>query len=210
MVTTSISVNAMMALPCATLSSKKRAIKSAVPVLCMAPATGINAASKIITGQSMASYTALSGTVRKAMLANTPMAKETAAGSNPKAALPTANNMMALASHALRLLGMRKSRSASGTQPESTPNSARASAWPCSSNKSPAWTVIVLSRLFEREPSRETANRFSPYRLRNRMSWAERPAMTLAGNTANSISTMSCWARALSSFSSLFFSSSLS
>ena len=55
MVTTRIRPRPTMALPWARWSSMKRAIRSAVPVVSMAPATGIKAASSTTTGQSTVS-----------------------------------------------------------------------------------------------------------------------------------------------------------
>src|SRR5690606_42093300 len=85
-VTTRIRTSPSTGWPCSTGSNSTRALRSAVPVDSMAPATGISAASSTTTGQSMALYTSLGGTVRKAIDTTTPSANETAAGTSPTAA----------------------------------------------------------------------------------------------------------------------------
>ena len=67
MVTTSISVRAMIGLPWAMCSSRVRASTSAAPVSAMAPASGISAPSRTMMGQSMASYRRRSGITRVSM-----------------------------------------------------------------------------------------------------------------------------------------------
>jgi hypothetical protein len=63
---------------------------------------------------------------------------------------------------AMRLSGMRNSRSPSGTQPVSLMKSAITSAGPCISSRSPDFSLSVRSRAFGGCPSRDTASRFSP------------------------------------------------
>ena len=137
MVTTSTRASATTGWPCATPSMSACASRSAVPVVVMAPATGMSAASKVMTGQSMCSYTLRGGTVRSTSEASTPSANDTAAGSQPSAAPSTASAITPTASRALRGLGMCSSRSASGTHPRSAANAKIASAGPCISSRSP-------------------------------------------------------------------------
>ena len=144
-----------------------------------------------MTGQSTASYSFLSGTIRSSINARTPVANEIAAGRRPNAAPAIARTITSMDRIVFRRSGILIGRGASGTQAKPDANPASESGSPCSSNRSPALIGLERRRLTERLPRREIANRFRPYRVRRWTSLVERPISLEFGITTSSRNTVS-------------------